>query len=96
MRCIITPSGLVFQATNTDDFNRVKDIIESNSTFNEIDYKTLSAVIYPEKRVLNIIKKCFTKCKLILFFKQKARLPGLKLFYTGLSSIIPGHFRQIQ
>lgn len=56
MRCIITPSGLVFQATNTDDFNRVKDIIESNSTFNEIDYKTLSAVIYPEKRVLNIIK----------------------------------------
>lgn len=48
MRCIIIPSGLVFQATNTDDFNRVKDIIESNSTFNDIDYKTLSAVIYPE------------------------------------------------
>lgn len=49
MRCIITPSDLVFQATNTDDFNRVQDIIESNSTFNDFDYKTLSVVIYPEK-----------------------------------------------
>lgn len=38
MRCIITPSGLVLQATNY------------------IDYETLSAIIYSENCILQIIK----------------------------------------
>lgn len=56
MRCIITPSGLVLQATNADDFNRVRDIVVANSKSNYIDYETLSAIIYSENCILQIIK----------------------------------------
>lgn len=56
MRCIITPSGLVLQATNTDDFNRVRDIVVANSKSNYLDYETLSAIIYSENCILQIIK----------------------------------------
>lgn len=56
MRCIITPSGLVLQATNTDDFNRVRDIVVANSKSNYLDYETLSAIIYYENCILQIVK----------------------------------------
>lgn len=56
MRCIITPSGLVFQATNTDDFNRIRDFVLKNSKSNYLDYETLSAIIYSENCILQTIK----------------------------------------
>lgn len=58
MRCIITDSGLVFQADSNGDFDRLADFVRKESISHDLNRELLSGIIYAENSILSVIKKC--------------------------------------
>lgn len=58
MRCIITASGLVFQADSNGDFDLLEDFVKKESISHELNRELLSGIIYAENSILSTIKKC--------------------------------------